>query len=499
MPKNSDWMSVVTPAPPTMSPNATLDPAELTTGQILEHFRTPDGLLDTACFIKSYQTLNKEAHLVQTLWATQLQVTELVEKNQLLKMLLPAHSKKGHANSLTQEQSSDIRHYAQCCVSTVDPWVDDADIFQAQSEEQGLYAEVYAVLKEEHCFFFQRNYGPAFIKSASDSHSICISHVKNEAFHSIFRSLLPPSVAVKGFDPFTDSHCQELLGYDPQKKVYSTLPPILWPNTVLLAIFYSAMSIKEKKVTKKKPTSAVLWKVEQITPGAIAFAAIVACYVLSGDKHFDKCGGRSRIPYAADFKFYKMTIVKNMNKSHMVDTVTVFNHYLFEGRRSNRSGNQLCSNEYETIDIGNDFTDSSGSDDEPLDVPQTKENIVHDNELASAPTAHAAVDKLVGSVAGVTLSGVALLETEPTATGPENRSQNDPRETGGAVRSEGWVELIRVQLWLLSLSLEHRLLIEALVQHIELKHRGMMVLFRWMMYMDLDCTVQHVFFTLYSI
>ncbi|KAK0476005.1 hypothetical protein EDD18DRAFT_1115669 [Armillaria luteobubalina] len=427
-----------TPALLTTSPDTTLAPVELTASQILDYFRMPDGLLDTPCFIKSYQTLNK------TLRATQLQVTELVEKNRLLEMSLPARSKKGHANSLTQEQSSDIRHYAQHCVSTVDPWVDDADIFQScesvnnelilspkrykspESEEQGIYAKVYVVLNEEHHFFFKKNYGPAvkkFIKSASDGRSTCVSRIKNEVFHSIFGLLLPPSAAVKGFDPFTDPHCQELLGYNPQKKI-------------LLAIFFGATSIKEKTVTKKKPTHAVLWKVEQITPGAIAFVAIVARYVLSGDERFDKRGGHSCIPYAADFKFYKTTIIQNLNKSHMVETIAAFNRYLFEGQGTNRSDNQSCSDEYETIDIGNDFTDSSGSDDEPLDVQLTEETMGHDSELASAPTADVAVDKLVSSVTGVTL-GAASLEIEPTATDSENQSQNDLMETGGLVRSEG--------------------------------------------------------------
>ncbi|KAK0499288.1 hypothetical protein EDD18DRAFT_1349450 [Armillaria luteobubalina] len=167
----------------------------------------------------------------------------------------------------------------------IDPWVDDTEIFQARksidnmlilspkrykspdSEEQGLYAEVYAVLKEEHHFFFKRNYSPAFIRSASDGCSACISHIKHEAFYTIFGALLPPSAAVKGFDPFSDPICQQLLGFDAQKKVYSTLPPIFWPNTikdnnrylfrseilmnVLLAIFFGATSIKERKVIKK--------------------------------------------------------------------------------------------------------------------------------------------------------------------------------------------------------------------------------------------------------
>ncbi|KAK0487672.1 hypothetical protein IW261DRAFT_1558725 [Armillaria novae-zelandiae] len=374
------------------SPDTTLAPTELTAAQILDYFRTLDGLLDSPRLLKSYQALNK------MLQSTQLQVNELIEKNRLLEMSMPSRSKKGHDNSLTPEQTSDIRHFAHRCVTTIDPWVDDAEIFQARESVDNTL-----ILSPE---------------SASDGRSACVSHVKHEAFYTIFGGLLPPSAAVKGFDPFSDPVCQQLLGFDAQKKVYSTLPPIFWLNAVkdnnrylfrseilmniLLAIFFGATSINERKVIKKKPTNAVLWNLERITPGAIAFAAIIARYVLSGDERFDKRGGRSLILYAADFKFYKMTIIKNLNKTHMMETVAMFNRCLFEGRGSNR-GDQSCSDEYEIIDIGDVFTDSSGSDDDPFDVQVVDETIPRNSEPASAATADVAVDELAGSVAGVTL------------------------------------------------------------------------------------------------
>ncbi|KAK0462145.1 hypothetical protein IW261DRAFT_1428213 [Armillaria novae-zelandiae] len=449
------------------SPDTTLTPTELTAAQILNYFRTSDGLLDSPRLLKSYQALNK------TLRSTQLQVNELIEKNRLLEMSMPSRSKIGHDNSLTPEQTSDIRHFAHRCVTTIDPWADDAEIFQAhesvdntlilsperyespESEEQGLYAEVYAVLKEEHHFFFKRNYSPAVKKIClRRSFRLCQPRQTRGILHHL-RGLLPSSAAVKGFDPFSDPVCQQLLGFDAQKKVYSTLPPIFWPNAVkdnnrylfrseilmniLLAIFFGATSINERKVIKKKPTNAVLWNLERITPGAIAFAAIIARYVLSGDERFDKHGGRSLIPYAADFKFYKMTIIKNLNKTHMMETVATFNCCLFEGRGSNR-GDQSRSDEYEIIDIGDVFTDSSGSDDDPFDVQVVDETIPRNSEPASAATADVAVDELAGSVAGVTLDTATSRETDPTATGPENRSEIDVMETGRTAPSEGRVQ-----------------------------------------------------------
>ncbi|KAK0471412.1 hypothetical protein IW261DRAFT_1425222 [Armillaria novae-zelandiae] len=416
------------------SPDTTLAPAELTVVQILDYFWMSDGLLDSPCLLKSYQALNK------TLWYTQLQVNELIEKNRLLEMSMPSCSKKGHNNSLTPEQTSDIRHFTHHCVTTIDPWADNANIFQAresvdnmlilsperyespESEEQGLYAEMYAMLKEEHHFFFKRNYSPAVKKIClRRSFCLCQPHQTRGILHHL-RGFAPTIGRGQGFDPFSDPICQQLLGFDAQKKVYSTLLPIFWPNTVkdnnrylfqseilmniLLTIFFSATSINERKVIKKKPTNSVLWNLERITPGAITFAAIIAHYVLSGDEHFDKHGGRSLIPYAMDFKFYKMTIIKNLNKTHMMETVAAFNHCLFEGRGSNR-GDQSCSDEYEIIDIGDVFTDSSGSDDDPFDVQVVDETIAHNSEPVSATTADVAVDKLAGSVAGVTLDTAA--------------------------------------------------------------------------------------------
>ncbi|KAK0475321.1 hypothetical protein EDD18DRAFT_1367180 [Armillaria luteobubalina] len=127
-----------------------------------------------------------------------------------------------------------------------------------------------------------------------------------------------------------------------------------------------------------------------------------------------------------------MTIIKNLNKTHMVETIAMFNCYLFEGRGSYR-GDQSRSDECEIINIGDVFTDSSGSDDDPFDVQVVDETIAHNSELESAATADVAVDELVGSVAGVTLDTTTSLETGPTATGPKNRSQIDVMETGGTV------------------------------------------------------------------
>ncbi|KAK0505521.1 hypothetical protein EDD18DRAFT_1098868 [Armillaria luteobubalina] len=208
-----------------------------------------------------------------------------------------------------------------------------------KSEEEGLYAEVYAMLKEEHHFFFKRNYSPVvkkLIRSASNSCSACVSHVKHKAFYTIFRALLPPSAAVKGFVPFSDPVCQQILGFNAQKKLTNTM--ISDTSRYLLRCY---------KYHGKE--------------GVIAFAAII------------------------DFA---RPVMFSLGTNILINMVV-------------------------------------------------NETIAHNSELESAATADVAVDELVGSVAGVTLDTTTSLETGPTATGPENRSQIDVMETAGTVPSEG--------------------------------------------------------------
>ncbi|KAK0460785.1 hypothetical protein IW261DRAFT_1428840 [Armillaria novae-zelandiae] len=419
--------------------------------QLHDYFRT-SGIIDIPHLLKSFQAQDQ----------TQLQVNELIEKNQLLAFAMPSKSNNKKA-SLTKVQHKYITQFAKHCVSTIDPWVDDSDIFQAresadnglilspkrytsaESEKDALYAEVYAILKPEHEVLFRRNYSPArkrFIKCTSDGHSTFIGRIKNECFRNIFGSMIPSSLE-KGFDVAKDPTCQRLLGYDAEKRTYSSLPPILWPDAVrdddnryifrsetlmkiLTATFFGSASLKEDTAIKKKPTNGILWGMNEITPGAIAFAAImvIICYarfVLSGDKHFDKRGGCSQIQYAVDFKLYKSTIVKYFDKHHMKDTVTAFNQFVFQDRGLDR--NSLPAEEGETIEIGNDFSGSSRSDEEPFEVQGVNDHFNSEFTPGPAPSpSNLAVEELVDSVGAVTLAeSNAVDEVQPpvnTTTSP---------------------------------------------------------------------------------
>ncbi|KAK0478042.1 hypothetical protein EDD18DRAFT_1114372 [Armillaria luteobubalina] len=352
-------------------------PSEVPTSDLEElhdYFKT-HGLIDIPCLLQSYQDQDQ----------AQLQVNDLMEKNQLLTLAMPSGS-GNKKSTLTKVQHKYIMQFAKHCMSTIDPWVDESKIFQTQ-------------------------------ESIDNSRSTFISRIKNDCFRIVFGSMVP-SASEQGFDMFKDLTCQQLLGYDTEKKVYTSLPPILWPDgmrgtdnhylfrnetlmKILTVTLFGSASLKEAKANKKKPTNGILWGMNEVTPGAIAFVAIMAHFVLSGNKHFDKCGTRSHIQYAADFKLYKSTIIKYLNKHHMKDTIAAFNQFVFEDRGLDHN-NQRAEDD-EIIEIPNDFSDSSGSDKEPFEVQGV--NTQSNSELAptSGPS-NVTVEELISNVGAVTLS-----------------------------------------------------------------------------------------------
>ncbi|KAK0501983.1 hypothetical protein EDD18DRAFT_1100478 [Armillaria luteobubalina] len=317
-------------------------PSEVPTSDLEElhdYFKTR-GLIDILRLLQSYQDQDQ----------AQLQVNDLMEKNQLLTLAMPSGS-GDKKSTLMKVQHKYITQFANDRSMENRLVLSPERYASPESEKNALYAEVYAILKPEHKVLFRRNYGPArkrFAKCASDGCSTFISCIKNNCFHIVFGSMVP-SASEQGFDMFEDLTCQQLLGYDTEKKVYTSLPPILWPDgmrgtenrylfrnetlmKILTVTLFGLASLKEAKANKKKPTNGTLWGMNKVTPGAITFAAIMARFVLSGNEHFDKRGVRSHIQYAADFKLYKSTIIKYLNKCHMKDTVATFNQFVFEDR-----------------------------------------------------------------------------------------------------------------------------------------------------------------------
>ncbi|PBK62837.1 hypothetical protein ARMSODRAFT_980465 [Armillaria solidipes] len=382
-------------------PNAPPQPPQdmLDIIQIQQYFSSASGVFEPQRLLKGYRDLSK--------------VNALLKANRLLELSAAGTTKKKKGgkldSALMAEQEQDILQFAKHCIVTIDLWVEEAHVFEerplanadliyrtaryesADSEQDALYAEFYSALKKEHHFFFAKNYGPArdlFQKSTSDGCSTFLSCVKNETFQPIFGTLIP-SAGTMGFDVSTNPQCLELLGYKSSSKTYSPLPPILWDNgekgdtrfifqstilmKILFVIFYGPTSLKLKdsnKPVKSKTTNAILWKLEEVTPGTIAYAATVACFVLAGDERFDKRGAQSGINYASDYYQYKKTIIETISTPYMKETITTYNQFLFDGRPSRHGLNRcgVSDDDVEFVQLHEAFATGSYSE---SDTPAT--------------------------------------------------------------------------------------------------------------------------------
>ncbi len=84
----------------------------------------------------------------------------------------------------------------------------------------------------------------------------------------------------------------------------------------------------------------------------------------------------------SNFKLYKSTIIKYLDKCHMKDTITAFNRFVFKDRRLDHNSQQ--AEEGKIIEISNDFSDSSRSDKEPFEAQGV--NVQSNSELTPTPS-----------------------------------------------------------------------------------------------------------------
>ncbi|KAK0207408.1 hypothetical protein IW262DRAFT_1469506 [Armillaria fumosa] len=201
----------------------------------------------------------------------------------------------------------------------------------------------------------------------------CISflsiHNMKKSANLIFEGIIPIEVFANGNDRSTDPCCLSLLGYDSTRKRYAQCPGLLFPEGKAFkngpALFRSSALVKILSHVllggcslttgkKTRPTNAVLWRKSAITPGAIVFAAIVARFLLTGDKSFMETGESTSIPYAADCRFYIKTIEATLNLISTKKTLEHFDRNLFLPKRNVRglvvaSAEEASDEEEETI------------------------------------------------------------------------------------------------------------------------------------------------------
>ncbi|KIO20710.1 hypothetical protein M407DRAFT_10750 [Tulasnella calospora MUT 4182] len=152
---------------------------------------------------------------------------------------------------------------------------------------------------------------------------------------------------------------QRMLGFNAENGSYERMPPILRANPdepasktnmlssqvvkkseqVIQAMLMGPASLvkdQDPDVSLSAKCNGKIWNVTSVTPGIIAFAAILIRYALSPDNEFGPTGQTSGIPYLADFEYYKMCLIVGQRKKlkEVMDLFDNLNGALFPNHKA---------------------------------------------------------------------------------------------------------------------------------------------------------------------
>ncbi|KAG1775240.1 hypothetical protein EV702DRAFT_1199561 [Suillus placidus] len=194
-----------------------------------------------------------------------------------------------------------------------------------QSIEDGVQAELFKFIPEIDLELMgYKNFAPHFAKGVSGIRSEMVSDVKSCA----------------GYPRDTQPECRALL-VNPYGK-YTKFAPVLFlhpecPNkdeflktAKLVRVLKIALFGKSSLSTTYAPapkTKGKLWQLQNTTPDMIAAAAVVAIFVLSGDKDLYAKGEKSNIMYHQYHNYYRQRLLTGGAWAR--DILNFFNNALF--------------------------------------------------------------------------------------------------------------------------------------------------------------------------
>ncbi|PBK59666.1 hypothetical protein ARMSODRAFT_1027212 [Armillaria solidipes] len=172
--------------------------------------------------------------------------------------------------------------------------------------------------------------------AAKDIRPTIINWIKSYAA-KICEGIVPYDRFQPDFDQYTDLLCRQLVGYEAGKEGVAHLSPATLK--ILICVLWGGSALRTKKF-QTKTTYGGLWEVKEVTPAAIAFAAIALRFLLSGNPSFSsERGANSKINYFSDFEFYVSIIEKKLAKGSksMLATQKLYNDEVFPNFRHAKS------------------------------------------------------------------------------------------------------------------------------------------------------------------
>ncbi|KAF9494957.1 hypothetical protein BDN71DRAFT_1559946 [Pleurotus eryngii] len=298
-------------------------------------------------------------------------------------------------SELFLETSTSIRSFVKPMVNRADP---DSGTRYASfaSYEEGRAAEFFSALPEEQHDDVSGNdtYFQMFKAAFSAQRSSAVSQIRSNGSRLFAEYNLPDTLwsTDNGAGRLASPKLQSMLKFPNDKVQYPPLAPILYPNLkqsnaglfrnpvlpqILRLTLYGPASLSSDRVVTA--TVGKIWGVEKVTPGAIAFAAVMVRYVLAPDTTIKYRGPESNIPWAEHYYLYKKMIVMAHGLPIMDTTIKWFNSIVFKGVANNLSNTDIPGQPGESDEIeagiaralrGLTMGDVDNNDDEPAPRPR---------------------------------------------------------------------------------------------------------------------------------
>ncbi|KAI9460702.1 hypothetical protein HD554DRAFT_2041611 [Boletus coccyginus] len=203
---------------------------------------------------------------------------------------------------------------------------------------------------------------------------------------------------------------RELLGVEQQNPKYMTFPPLLFANrrvdmrtpfsnwqmlaSILRIVLWGQTALTHTATRRPGAKSnGSRWNVNACTPGCLAWAAVIAIFIVSPDAEFSKhgVGATSQILYRNLFREYKCLLVTHWDSKNVCEVVKKVNNQVFGGASDKVAARSSAMNQEDlaaeidaamaAMDLPSDFSESLS---EPDEDPESQTAII-------GPTAATAV------------------------------------------------------------------------------------------------------------
>ncbi|KAG0703024.1 hypothetical protein DFH29DRAFT_998811 [Suillus ampliporus] len=278
---------------------------------------------------------------------------ELTEENKILKANQPKRKKKGqnvseehmafdeeirlcgHKYGTCYEMFVPDRQLLQRTNPTFPPPLNEPSRYETlASAESALLSELFSLLPLHiHPLVVDNHFADIFEDAMNSSHASEIKKLRSKA--GLIFGLPEQYFTDTAYNQASVPKIQHLLGTSTSQRTPKPFPPILFPNLIEDAslktlfgnweVFGKVIRIEGHRATGNK------WEVTSLTPGLLAWAAVVVIFLLSADKEFRYSGKgeTTKIQYSYMFSSYKKILIKNWNTEYTRDVVKKLNNFIF--------------------------------------------------------------------------------------------------------------------------------------------------------------------------